>query len=148
MKTPLLALTLVASATFAHATPGDQLSGGGTRDWGIYHSSFVGNLKHNADGTLTGNYTIVTDNDGDETAWCRFLRFRPIQIANKSWIFEGWGQCYRLSTGYYQVHNRFVIIDYGTPGAGVDYIDVNYYGAVGPSVPGGFIQTGDLISTP
>jgi hypothetical protein len=124
------------------------LSGGGARDWTTFHSSFTGNLTHNADGTLTGHFTIVTANDGEDTVYCRYLRVRPTRVRGGSWIFDGFGQCLSASSGgYYAVSNRFVMIDYGSPGT-LDYIDVNYYGPVGPSVPGGNLQSGDLISTP
>lgn len=145
MKTALALATVLSLTTIAHA---DNLSGWGTRDWTTFHSSFMGDVTLNPDGTLTGHFTIVTNNDGEGLVVCRYLRFRPTRIGGGSWIFDGFGQCLSASSGYYAVSNRFVMIDYGTPGANVDYIDVNYYGPVGPSVPGGYIQSGDLISTP
>ena len=131
----------------AEAAP--NLSGWGTRDWTTYHSSFIGNVTLQPDGTLTGHFTIITSNDGEETVFCRYLRFSPTRIAGGGWLFDGYGVCISESSGgYYSVANRFAIGDYGSPGVGIDYIDVNYYGAVGPSVPGGFLNSGDLISAP
>jgi hypothetical protein len=36
----------------------------------------------------------------------------------------------------------------GSPGAGVDGIDVNFLGASGVAIPGGVLSSGDLILTP
>jgi hypothetical protein len=147
--TAILALTTLLSTAAAGTAAADNLSGWGTRDWTTFHSTFMGDVTKNPNGTVTGHFTIITHNDGEETVFCRYLRFRENRIGGGGWNFDGWGVCISESSGgYYPVHNRFAIVDYGTPGAGVDYIDVNYYGPVGPSVPGGFIQTGDLISVP
>jgi len=142
-KTALALATVLSLTAVAEA---DNLSGWGTRDWTTFHSSFMGDITLKPNGTLEGHFTIITNNDNEEQVVCRYLRFKPTRIGNGSWIFDGWGQCLSESTGYYAVSNRFVIIDYG---AGPnDYIDVNYYGAVGPSVPGGNLQSGDMISVP
>lgn len=141
------ALSVTAVAAAAEAAP--TLSGWGTRDWQTYHSSFMGQVSLQANGSLTGHFTIITSNDGEDTVFCRYLRFRPTRIGGGGWVFDAWGVCLSESSGgYYSVSNRFAIVDYGSPGAGIDYIDVNYYGAVGPSVPGGYLDSGDLISTP
>ena len=142
-----LALALTAVAGAAAASP--NLSGWGTRDWNTWHSSVIGDVTLQPDGSITGHFTIITFNDGEDTVFCRYLRFRPLRISGGGWAFDGYGVCLSESSGgYYPVSNRFAIGDYGSPGAGIDYIDVNYYGPVGPSVPGGYIQTGDLIVTP
>lgn len=145
MKQTTLALAAVLAT--ASAAAADTLDGYGTRDWNNFHSQFMGHIEQQPDGSLKGNFTIITMNDGEDTVYCRYLRFRPTKIGGGSWIFDGFGQCLSASSGgYYAVSNRFVIIDYG---AGPnDYIDVNYYGPVGPSVPGGNLQSGDMTSTP
>lgn len=141
------ALSVTAVAAAAEAAP--NLQGWGTRDYTTFHSTFMGDVTLQPNGELTGHFTIITSNDGEETVFCRYLRFRPTRIAGGGWVFDGFGVCISESSGgYYPVSNRFAIGDYGTPGVGVDYIDVNYYGPVGPSVPGGYLVTGDLISTP
>lgn len=144
-----LALAAVLTLGAAGTAAAENLSGWATRDWMNFHSTFMGDVTKNPNGTLTGHFTIITENDGEDTVFCRYLRFREIRIAHHSWQFEGWGVCLSASSGgYYPVHNRFTLIDYGTPGAGVDYVDINYYGPVGPSVPGGYIQTGDMTYVP
>lgn len=143
------ALTALLTVGAAGTAAAENLSGWGTRDWTTFHSSFMGDVTKNPDGTVTGHFTIVTENDGEEMVVCRYLRFRENRIGGGFWNFDGWGVCLSPSSGgYFSVHNRFAIIDFGTPGVGVDYIDVNYYGPVGPSVPGGYLQSGDLISVP
>ncbi|MBZ0234647.1 MAG: hypothetical protein K8M05_20105 [Deltaproteobacteria bacterium] len=147
--TTAFALTGLLSLAAAGTAAAENLSGWATRDWNNFHSSFMGDVTRNPNGSVTGHFTIITFNDGEETVYCRYLRFREIRIVNNSWQFEGWGVCLSASSGgYYPVHNRFTLIDYGVPGAGADYVDINYYGPVGPSVPGGFIQTGELTAIP
>lgn len=148
IATSLAVLTAVSlTAAAAHAAP--NLSGWGTRDWTTFHSTFIGDVTLNPDGTLTGHFSITTANDGEDLVFCRYLRFSPTRITGTGWVFDGYGVCLSASSGgYYAVSNRFAIADYGTPGVGVDYIDVNYYGPVGPSIPGGYLQSGDLVHTP
>jgi hypothetical protein len=38
--------------------------------------------------------------------------------------------------------------DNGSPGAGVDVIDVNFLGPGGVAIPGGVLSSGDLAVTP
>ncbi|WP_044964057.1 MULTISPECIES: hypothetical protein [Sorangium] len=56
---------------------------------------------------------------------------------------NGW-----TSGGAFAAANRFTFSDLGSPGAGVDAVDVNYYGAVGVAIPGGFFDDGDIVYTP
>ncbi len=142
-------LSITAFAERAEAGPVATLSGWGTRDWTTYHSSFMGQVDLQPDGSLTGHWTIITFNDGDETKFCRYLRFKVNKIVGNAWNFDAYGVCISASSnGYYSVSNRIALVDYGTPGANVDYIDINYYGPVGVSVPGGYLNSGDLISVP
>lgn len=143
-----LATVLGISTLSAAAIAGPKLSGWGTRDLGTHHSSFMGSLALQVDGTVTGHLTIVVDNDDEEQVVCRYLRFRKNSIQRHSWNFDAFGVCFSESTGYYAVSNRVVLIDYGTPGAGVDYVDINFYGPVGVSVPGGYIDDGEWTYAP
>ena len=145
-KTSLALVGVLATTQLAGA---DTLSGWGTRDWQTFHSNFMGEVKRLPDGSLTGHFTLITFNDNEDTVFCRYLRFRPNRITGASWQFYGEGVCISASSGgYYPVTNHFAIIDYGSPGTGVDYIDVNYLGPIGPSVPGGFLNSGDMTYTP
>jgi hypothetical protein len=135
-------LGISALSTDAFAAP-PKLSGWGTRDLGTHHSSFMGSLELQANGAVTGHLTIVLNNDGEEQVVCRYLRFRQNAIQRNSWNFDAFGVCFSASTGYYSVSNRVVLIDYGSPGAGIDYVDINFYGPVGVSVPGGYIDDGE-----
>jgi len=142
-------LSITAFADRAEAGPIATLSGWGTRDWMTYHASFMGQVTLQSDGSLTGHWTIITFNDGEETKFCRYTRFTVNGIGGNGWSFDAYGVCISASSnGYYPVSNRIAIIDYGTPGTNVDYIDINYYGLVGVAVPGGYLQSGDLISAP
>ena len=150
ITTKTLALTAVLSlAAVGAAEASPTFSGWGQRDWTSYHSTFMGSLSLQPDGTLTGHWTIITRNDGEEETFCRYQRFRPRVISGNSWWFDAWGQCISASSGgYYPVANLFFMLDNGSPGVNLDHLDVNYYGAVGPSIPGGTLQAGDLIYTP
>jgi hypothetical protein len=44
--------------------------------------------------------------------------------------------------------NTFYIVDNGVPGAGHDTVDVNFTGASGVAVPGGFLVDGNFIVSP
>jgi len=90
----------------------------------------------------------MVNNDGEEQVVCRYQRFKRNLVQRNSWNFDAWGVCYAESTGYYSVSNRVVLIDYGTPGPGVDYVDINFYGPVGVSVPGGYINDGEWTYVP
>lgn len=136
-------LAVTAFTSPAAAGPLPTLSGWGVRDYG----SFMGSVSQQADGSLRGHFTIVIHKPGEDPVTCRYLRFRPNVVSGASWNFDGYGTCWS-SGGTFAAANRFVLVDYGSPGAGVDYVDVNYYGAVGVSIPGGYFNDGDIVYTP
>jgi hypothetical protein len=138
-----------AALIAAIATPAlaDTISGWGTRDLGSHHSTFTGSITEHPDGSLTGHFTILTHNDGEEPTACRYLRFLPNLRGSSLSNFNAYGVCWTPS-GTFAAENRIVLVDGGTPGAGVDYIDVNYLGATGVSIPGGFIDDGEFVLAP
>ncbi|MGK3998434.1 hypothetical protein [Sorangium sp. So ce1024] len=136
-----LAVTAFTSPAAADSLP--TLSGWGVRG----NASFMGSVSRQADGSLTGHFTIIIHNPGEAPVTCRYLRFRPRTVSGGSWSFDGHGTCWG-SFGAFAASNRFAFSDLGSPGAGVDAVDVNYYGAVGVSIPGGFFDDGDIVYTP
>ncbi|WP_437679695.1 hypothetical protein [Sorangium sp. So ce131] len=136
-------LAVTAFTPPAAAGPLPTLSGWGVRG----HASFMGSVSQQADGSLRGHFTIIIHNPGEAPVTCRYLRFRPRTVSGGSWSFDGHGTCWS-SGGTFAAANHFAFSDLGSPGAGVDAVDVNYYGPVGVSIPGGFFDDGDIVYTP
>lgn len=127
----------------AAANPLPQLSGWGVRG----DASFMGTIIQRTDGGLSGTFTIVILHAGEPPVTCRYTQFTPLQVNGSTWIFDGTGTCWG-QYGPFAVSNHFAFIDYGSPGAGNDYVDVNYYGPIGVSIPGGRFDDGDITYTP
>ena len=144
-RSTLAALAALAVATSAlpaaAASPTTTMSGWGVRG----DASFMGTVRHHTDGAMDGHFTIVVHKAGEEPTLCRYFSFRPLTIYPGGWSFEATGTCYTKGISF-PAQNRISIGDNGSPGA--DYIDVNYYGAVGVSIPGGVLDEGDIVYTP
>ncbi len=126
------------------APPSGLVSGWGTR------SNFVvgGEVQIAGDGSVKGQFTIVIDlPDGTHNS-CRYHRFYNGKIVGSAAVFFGYGRCVTSTGAWYTSHNQFSVVDNGWPGAGLDTIDVNFLGAGGVAVPGGFISSGDFVVLP
>ena len=107
----------------------------------------MGSITRQADGSLTGHFTIVLDGGDQQPTVCRYLSFQPLHINGGSWELDASGSCWG-QYGPFTAANHFYLADHGSPGAGVDAIDVNYYGSTGVAIPGGVLDDGDLTFTP
>jgi hypothetical protein len=145
MKRTLAAVALamfgVGMAGPAHAAPPTSgfVSGWGTRPG----FAFGGEVKIATDGTTVGEFTIVMDIDPTHHVSCRYHDFYRGQVSGNLATFMAKGSCIGPS-GPFTSFNNFGIADNGSPGAGLDKIDVNYFGATGIAIPGGLLVTGDL----
>jgi hypothetical protein len=142
--TPVAALVGLVAATSASAAGPWQVSGWGTRN----EFTFGGQVVIQPTGDVAGHFTIVIDlPDGTHSA-CRYLRFYRGSVYRNVATFYGDGRCYSPTYGWYTSTNQFTVHDNGSPGAGVDVIDVNFLGASGVAIPGGVLSSGDLTLTP
>lgn len=135
------AATTLATPAAANTLP--QLSGWGVRG----DASFMGTIVQQPRGALTGTFTIVILSPGAHPTTCRYTQFTPLQINGSSWSFDGTGTCWG-QYGPFAVANQFTFVDNGSPGAGLDIVDVNFYGPVGVAIPGGSFDDGDITVTP
>lgn len=138
----LLALAVGVSAAAPSQAAASTLTGWGVRG----DSSFMGTVKQDSTGALSGHFTIVVTAPGQDPVLCRYYKFKA-HYNNSVAPFDGYGTCW-TGGNKFDAANRFAIGDYGSPGAGVDYIDVNYYGPVGVSIGGGFFDDGDITVIP
>jgi hypothetical protein len=142
--TPMAAVASLVAATAASAAGPWQVSGWGTRN----EFTFGGQVVIQPTGDVAGHFTIVIDlPDGTHSA-CRYLRFYRGSVSRNVATFYGDGRCYSPTYGWYTSVNQFTVQDNGSPGAGVDGIDVNFLGATGVAIPGGVLSSGDLTITP
>jgi hypothetical protein len=133
----------LSAASVANASPPNTLSGWGERSG----TRFMGSITRQADGSLKGKLTLVFDYGDNQPTVCRYLSFQPLNINGGSWVFNAQGTCWG-QYGSFPAANRFYLADNGSPGAGVDAVDVNYYGSTGVAIPGGFFSDGDITFTP
>jgi hypothetical protein len=144
----LFALSLVFVLTLlpggansaAAATTTGVVRGGGAKDT----FGFGSNVTIQSDGTAKGFFFITDQTDTTPMIVCLYYSFSNASISGSVATFDMAGVCYS-PTGTFAASNHTTIIDNGHPGAGVDAIDVNFLGSGGIAIPGGVIQTGDLI---
>lgn len=142
--TPVAALVGLVTATAAFASGPWQVSGWGTRN----EFTFGGQVDIQLSGAVSGHFTIVIDLPDGTHSSCRYLRFYRGSVSRNVATFYGDGRCYSPTYGWYTSSNQFTVHDNGSPGAGVDVIDVNFLGSTGVAIPGGFLSSGDLSITP
>jgi hypothetical protein len=135
--------TLSAASVANALSPSNTLSGWGQRG----DARFMGSITYQANGSLQGKLTLVFDNGINQPTVCRYLSFQPLNINGGSWEFNAQGTCWS-QYGSAPAANRFSFADNGSPGAGIDTVDVNYYGSTGVAIPGGFFSDGDITFTP
>lgn len=119
--------------------------------------SIVGVVNARGNGKGSGFFTIIVHRDTPEgataAAVCEYKHFDTVVISGNTATFHSVGACQVLTTtGDTQPFisdNTFTIIDNGTPGAGVDIVDVN--AAPSPpfiTIPGSFLVDGNFIVSP
>jgi len=152
----ILAVALVAVlATLLPVLPADAggtlgfVTGGGTKD----QFSLIGRVYLTNQGAAKGHFVILAHPDvpdGSTVAvTCVYRDFDSVTISGNSASFHSVGTCKILltdgSTAKFTSDNVFSIIDNGEPGAGTDAIDVNFLGASGIAIPGGFLSGGNFV---
>jgi hypothetical protein len=142
--TPVAALASLMAAAAAFASGPWQVSGWGTRN----EFTFGGQVDIQPTGAVSGHFTIVIDLPDGTHSSCRYLRFYRGSVARNVATFYGEGRCYSPTYGWYTSFNQFTVQDNGSPGAGVDVIDVNFLGSTGVAIPGGVLSSGDLAIAP
>ena len=118
--------------------------------------SIVGWVKILNNGRVKGNFLIVVHRDEPEfttaAAVCTYKVFDNVVISGNRATFHSVGACVSLTTTggreSFTSDNTFTIVDNGSPGAGVDAIDVNFAGASGVAVPGSLLVDGNFIVVP
>jgi hypothetical protein len=143
MGTILAALFTLGLAMPARAAGGGHVFGWGTRS----AFAFSGEVFIAASGAATGQFTIVEDVSPSQHLSCRYREFFHGLVTGHIAQFDAIGECIAPS-GPFKSVNHFSIIDNGSPGAGVDQIDVNFIGPSGISIPGGVLTSGDFDVTP
>lgn len=108
---------------------------------------FGGEVSIAPSGDVAGQFTIVIDEPNGTHGSCRYHRFWSGSASGASAVFSGLGYCHGPNGWYYST-NRFAITNVGSPGAGVDTIDVNLLSAIGVAIPGGTLDSGDLYVGP
>jgi hypothetical protein len=136
------ALSNLGASTSALASAG-HVSGWGTRAG----FTFGGDVQIAADSSVSGHFTIIQDLPDGLHQSCRYTRLYRGDVSRGQAQFYGTGVCHG-PYGWYTSQNFFTIVDHGSPGTGVDTIDVNFLGVAGISIPGGVLASGDLSVTP
>lgn len=145
------ALVLVAAST-GDALAQNYVTGSANTDG----FSLVGYVHQLGGGGGAGHFMIVVHRDTPENgmtaAVCEYTKFTNVFIANRVARFRSLGSCLGLTTTgglvAFTSDNVFGIADNGTPGAGVDTVDVNFLGAGGVAVPGSLLVDGNFIVRP
>jgi len=155
-KAIVLAVALVAAlAPLPPVLPADAggtlgfVTGGGTKD----QFSFVGRVYLTSREAAKGHFVILIHPDlpdGNTVAvTCVYRDFDSVSFSGPTASFHSVGKCKVLltdgSTAKFTSDNVFGISDNGQPGAGTDTIDVNFLGASGIAIPGGFLTTGNFV---
>jgi hypothetical protein len=141
--TPLPVVPADAGGTLGFVT------GGGTKD----QFSFVGRVYLTSREAAKGHFVILIHPDvpdGSTVAvTCVYRDFDSVTISGNTASFHSVGKCKVLltdgSTAKFTSDNVFGITDNGQPGAGTDTIDVNFLGASGIAIPGGFLSGGNFV---
>ncbi len=118
--------------------------------------SIVGWVKILNNGRVKGNFLIVVHRDEPEfttaAAVCTYKAFDNVVINDNRATFHSVGSCVSLTTTggreSFTSDNTFTIVDNGSPGPGVDAIDVNFAGAGGVAIPGSLLVNGNFIVVP
>jgi hypothetical protein len=115
-----------------------SVTGGGS----IGNYTFVGAVRSLPGGGATGRFQVVLHRDRMRIV-CRWDTFSNLDIVGSMASFDALGVC-TGPFGPFLADNHFTVWDNGEPGAGVDAIDVNMNVSPGITVPGGFIDGGNL----
>lgn len=154
-KAIVLAVALAVLVTLLPALPAEAggtlgfVTGGGTKD----QFSFVGRVYLTSREAAKGHFVILIHPnvpDGNTVAvTCVYRDFDSVSFSENTASFHSVGKCKVLltdgSTAKFTSDNLFSITDNGEPGAGTDTIDVNFLGASGIAIPGGFLATGNFV---
>jgi hypothetical protein len=118
--------------------------------------SIIGVLNARGNGKGSGFFTIIVHRDTPEgataAAVCEYKHFDNVVISGNVATFHSVGSCQVLTTTGdtfpFTSDNTFAIVDNGTPGAGIDTVDVNGAGSAFITIPGSFLVNGNFIVNP
>lgn len=129
------------------------VTGSGSSESG---SSILGLVHDQGNGVGKGFFTIILHRNVPEgntaAVVCKYKEFNDLVISGNTATFHSVGSCKILTVSGtlqpFTSDNTFIIVDDGEPGAGIDALDVNFLGASGLSIPGGFLMEGNFIVSP
>ena len=153
MLTTVVCTALLLLPTFAAEAAAQSYVTGSANTDGF---SIVGWVKIQSSGRVKGNFLIVVHRDEPEfttaAAVCTYRIFDNVVIDGNRATFHSVGSCVSLTTTggrqSFTSDNTFTIVDNGSPGPGLDAIDVNFAGASGVAVPGSLLVNGNFIVVP
>lgn len=132
------------------------LTGSGSKDG----FTLAGYVDATGGGNGIGEFTVIVHRDSPDasagtavtSAICKYTAFDNLVLSGGTATFHSVGDCTVLradgSQSSFPSDNTFGIVDNGSPGPGVDTVDVNFSGASGISVPGGFLNDGNFVVQP